>query len=313
MKTNAQMQSPLECGGKRSATPLWLARDRWAARAKALSPLRSASALHSGLVATLLRCALLPVVIFPATASSLAQTSPPTGMVELPAGVYHPLFRAPSELKNVPVQAFYLDILPVTCGEYLEFVRANPRWRRSQVPRLFADEAYLKDWADDLSPGTNAPLNTPVTYISWFAARAYAQWRGKRLPTVAEWEYAAAASPTQPDGESDAAFNAQVLRWYTTPAPSRLAPVSAGPTNFWGVQDLHGLVWEWVADFNTAMLTGDSRADSGGLERGLFCGAAAQGAQDLKDYPAFMRYGFRSSLNANYCIHNLGFRCAKDL
>jgi len=68
-----------------------------------------------------------------------------------------------------------------------------------------------------------------------------------------------------------------------------------------------------VLDFNTAMVTGDSRADSGGLERGLFCGAGAQNARNMDNYPAFMRFGFRSSLEANYCVHNLGFRCAKDL
>ena len=45
----------------------------------------------------------------------------------------------------------------------------------------------------------------------------------------------------------------------------------------------------------------------------FFCGAGAQGARDVENYPAFMRYGFRSSLKADYCIHNLGFRCAKDL
>jgi sulfatase modifying factor 1 len=132
------------------------------------------------------------------------------------------------------------------------------------------------------------------------------------LPTVAEWEYAAGAGATRPDGENDIPFRQQVLRWYTTlgTAPG---PVGANPPNFWGVHDLHGLIWEWVLDFNTAMVTGDSRADNGGLERGLFCGAGAQNARDAANYPAFMRMGFRSSLNANYCIHNLGFRCAKDL
>ena len=84
------------------------------------------------------------------------------------------------------------------------------------------------------------------------------------------------------------------------------------PPYFWGVKDLHGLVWEWTADFNTAMVTGDARNDSG-LDRQLFCGAGAQGAKDVSNFPAFMRYGFRSSLKADYCVHNLGFRCAKDL
>jgi len=76
---------------------------------------------------------------------------------------------------------------------------------------------------------------------------------------------------------------------------------------------LHGLVWEWVLDFNTQMVTGDSRADNAGLERGLFCGAGAQGARNVENYASFMRFGFRSSLEARYCVHNLGFRCAKDL
>ncbi len=236
----------------------------------------------------------------------------PSAMALIPAGVYRPLFRAATDPRQIQVHDFYLDKLPVTTGEFLEFVRANPRWRRSQVKPIFADRSYLKDWASDLAPGTNAPLAAPVTYVSWFAAKAFAQWRGKRLPTVAEWEYAAAASPTRADGEKDPAFRQQVLRWYTTLGTAPGA-VGTQPPNYWGVCDLHGLIWEWVLDFNTAMVTGDSRADAGGLEGSFFCGAGAQGAGDVADYPAFMRLGFRSSLSANYCVHNLGFRCAKDL
>ena len=238
--------------------------------------------------------------------------TPPAGMVLIPDGVYRPLFRAESDPKEVPAKAFYLDILPVTNGGFLEFVRANPRWRRSRVKRLFADESYLKDWADDVVPGTNAPAAVPVTQVSWFAAKAYAQWNGKRLVSVAEWEYVASASPARQDGENDIEFTRQVREWYTTPAPARLSAAGLGRSNFWGVKDLHGLIWEWVADFNTAMVTGDARGDNG-FDRQLFCGGGSQGAKDVQNYPAFMRYGFRSSLKADYCVHNLGFRCAKDL
>jgi len=241
-----------------------------------------------------------------------AADPPPTGMVRISDGVSHAFFLAQTDAKEVPVRAFYLDILPVTNEDFLEFVRAHPRWRRSQVKRLFADDLYLKNWAGDLELGTNASGQAPVTLVSWFAARAYAQWKGKRLPTVAEWEYAASASPTRKDGENDARFKRQVLEWYATPAPVRLSSVGAGRANFWGIQDLHGLVWEWVADFNTAMVTGDARGDTG-IDLQLFCGTGAQGARDVENYPAFMRYGFRSSLKADYCIHNLGFRCARDL
>ena len=259
-----------------------------------------------------LKSVLLLLLAMAAAAPISGATSAPQGMVLIPSGIYRPLFRAANEAKEVPVKSFYLDTLPVTVGEYLEFVRANPRWQRSQVKKIFADDSYLKDWAGDLSPGTNAPLDTPVTSVSWFAAKAFAQWRGKRLPTIAEWELAAGASATRPDGENDRAFRQQVLQWYTTPNSS-LARVGKGPANVWGARDLHGLIWEWVLDFNTEMVTGDSRADSAGLERGLFCGAGGQGAKNVQDYPAFMRFGFRSSLEARYCVHNLGFRCAKDL
>ena len=238
-------------------------------------------------------------------------TSPPAGMVVISGGVFEPMFRSTADFKEIAVKPFHLDVLPVTNQEFLEFVRANPRWQRSNVKRLFADESYLKNWAGDLEPGTNAPANGPVTFVSWFAAKAYAQWAGKRLPTTAEWEFVAAAGYTNANGQTDVEFRRALLAGYSSPA-QRLAEVGANRTNYWGVHDLHGLIWEWVADFNTSMVTGDARGDTG-LDRQLFCGSGSVGARDVSDYAAFMRYGFRSSLKADYCIHNLGFRCAKDL
>jgi len=239
------------------------------------------------------------------------ETNAPAGMAVITGGVFKPLFRSTADFKEVMVAPFCLDVLPVTNGDFLQFVRANPRWQRSAVKRLFADESYLKNWASDLDLGTNSPADSPVTFVSWFAAKAYAQWRGKRLPTTAEWELVAAAGYTQPAGEADVVFKRDLLAWYSSPAKKPVR-VGAGRANYWGVLDLHGLGWEWVADFNTSMVTGDARGDTG-LDRQLFCGSGALGAKDVSDYGAFMRYGFRSSLKADYCIHNLGFRCAKDL
>ncbi len=237
----------------------------------------------------------------------------PDDMALIPAGDYVPLFRLPDEPREVAVQSFLLETAPVTNGEFLEFVRLNPRWRRSRVTRLFADEGYLRHWRGDLDLGPDAVRVTPrpVVAVSWFAAKAYAAWKGRRLPSTAEWELAAAAGFVRADGTNDVGFQQAIARWYGTPAPAELPAVRSGRASVHGVHDLHGLVWEWTGDFNSALVTGDARGDTG-IERQLFCGAGSLGAGDRSNFPAFMRTGFRSSLKASYTLNTLGFRCAAD-
>ncbi len=236
----------------------------------------------------------------------------PAGMVVIPVGNYAPLIRTKDEPERVPVAAFYLDARPVTNAEFLAFVRAYPKWQRSRVGPLFADPGYLAEWAGDTELGARVPAAAPVVRVSWFAARAYAAWAGKRLPTTAEWERAAAAGFTTAEGASEAGFPAHALTWFSRPTPETLPDAGLGRPNFYGARDLLSLVWEWVDDFNTAMVSGESRGDTG-LERTLFCGAGAAGARDLTNYPAFMRAGLRSSLRASYVVPNLGFRCAQSV
>jgi formylglycine-generating enzyme required for sulfatase activity len=236
------------------------------------------------------------------------------GMIVMPAGAYTPLLQG--NAGPISVAAFYLDQYAVTNAQYLAFVTAVPRWRRSQVTRLFADQAYLRHWQDDLSPAeAQAALwQSPVTHVSWFAARAYCRWQQKRLPSTAEWEYAAMASAEAPDGRTDPTYLRRLLEWYAMPNPAVPPPPGSGGKNYWGVYDVHGVIWEWVADFQTAMVTGESRGDSD-LERQLFCGAGAAGVteQERVNYPAFMRSAYRSSLQGHYTVGNLGFRCARGM
>jgi formylglycine-generating enzyme required for sulfatase activity len=221
-------------------------------------------------------------------------------MVLIPSGYYEPLFKENANEKEI-VQKFYLDVYPVTNSEYLEFVKANPKWRKSNVKKIFADASYLSNWKNDLEPGSNINIGSPVTNVSWFAAKAYAEWKGKRLPTVAEWEYVISSEKNIK----------KISDWYSKLSPDIIPSVGSTEKNPFGVYDMYGLIWEWTYDFNTSLLTGESRGD-GDLERNLFCGNGSQNSKDVKNYPAFMRYGYRSSLKANYTTHNLGFRCAKD-
>jgi len=232
-------------------------------------------------------------------------------MARIPAGEYRPLVRTDREAAVVAVAAFDLEVSPVTNAEFLEFVRAHPRWRRSQAGSLFADASYLRHWAGDLELGEAAPPDAPVVHVSWFAARAFARARGRRLPTLAEWEWAAAAGYTSPSGRDEAEFNRDLYAWLGRPAPAVLPPVSAARANLHGVRGLHGLVWEWVDDFDTAMVTGESRGDTD-RDQNLFCGGAAASSSDTSDYAAFMRQALRSSLTARQGTATLGFRCAAD-
>ena len=237
-------------------------------------------------------------------------------LVRIPAGSYVPLYATPRDADGATpaqprprrrVAAFTMAVTPVTNAEYLEFVRLHPEWRRSNVKPLFADAAYLRHWRDDLELGERAPGSSPVVNVSWFAARAFLKWRGQRLPTVDEWEYAAAASETKPDASRDPAFLDRLRGWYARPTAEPLPAVGSAFRNVYGLHDLHGLVWEWTLDFNSALITGESRGDAS-LERSLYCGSGAAGASDFENYAAFMRFALRSSLEARYSVGNLGFR-----
>ena len=259
-----------------------------------------------------MKAAFLSAILAPLIAGAAVI---PGDMAELPEGDYEPLYRSSdadpkgSGASNlIHVEPFFLDIHAVTNRDYLGFVSDNPKWRRSNIKPIFANDGYLAHWAGDLDLGPSAKPDMPVVNVSWFAAKAYCKQAGKRLPTVVEWEYAALASEDLFNGGEDPKFMARILDWYGRPASS--PAVKAGSfRNAYGIYDMHGLIWEWTRDFNTSLVTGESRADSG-LDRQLFCGSGSVGSSDFKDYTGFMRFGFRSSLQGNYTVSSLGFRCA---
>ncbi|WP_425554249.1 formylglycine-generating enzyme family protein [Flavobacterium ginsengiterrae] len=230
------------------------------------------------------------------------------GMVHIKEGSFVPLYGASSK-KPVIVKHFYMDVYPVTNADFLNFVKKNPTYSKSKIKGIFADKSYLSYWTADYSFGSSKP-KSPVTSVSWFAAKKYCECQGKRLPTMDEWEYAAMADEKRIDARTKKEFNEYILSWYEK---SKTYENEIGKTfkNYWGVYDMHGLVWEWTSDFNSIFLSGESRKDKSS-DKNLFCGSASVNATDLMDYAAFMRYAFRGSLKAQYSTRNLGFRCASD-
>jgi formylglycine-generating enzyme required for sulfatase activity len=227
-------------------------------------------------------------------------------------GRFEPTYPAAEGERETRVRSFRLDRRPVTNAEFRRFVLEQPSWRRDRVSSLFAEERYLSHWLSATELGKLAPERAPVVNVSWFAAKAYCKARGARLPSEIEWEYAAAASESSRDARRDPAFNARILSWYGRPNEQLLADTGADRANAWGIYDLHGLVWEWVIDFNATLVSSDSRGMRG-TDNQAFCGAGAASARDVADYAAFMRIALLNALTARDVTKTLGFRCASDV
>jgi formylglycine-generating enzyme required for sulfatase activity len=233
-------------------------------------------------------------------------------MANIAAGEYRPLYLS-VDSPIVNVSSFRLDKRPVTNREFQDFVSQQTKWQRDAVPSLFAEQSYLSHWKKNVQQynPNDSDLNRPVIYVSWYAAQAYCQAHKKRLPTVAEWEYVAQASSTQKDGGQEKGYNQKILDWYAKASKQSPGEVGQDAPNYWGIHNMHGLIWEWTEDFNSNLISGESRDDSS-VNKELYCASGSSGAVNPSDYAAFMRYGFRSSLNAKFTLASLGFRCAQD-
>lgn len=172
----------------------------------------------------------------------------PDGMVLIPAGEFemgsHTGKNNERPVHTVYVDAFYMDAYEVTNAQYKAFVDANPEWRKENIAEEFHDGVYLRLWNGNSYPDDKA--DHPVVYVSWYAAMAYAQWAGKRLPTEAEWEKAARGGligKAYPWGDTFDATRANYGRYFNEPIA-----VGQYPPNGYGLYDMAGNVSEWCLD-----------------------------------------------------------------
>jgi formylglycine-generating enzyme len=238
--------------------------------------------------------AVAPAAAHPERVCPAPQGGPSVGasraVARVAAGTVRPFYKGTAREMAVP--SFLLEVEPVSRGAFLEFVGCRPEWRRSAVFGVHAEAGYLADWRGDRDPG-DAPLSDPVTSVSWFAARAYCESVGRRLPTTLEWERALGLGSVAPDARAEAIAPAE-----------RFAFAMGRPTDGAGAMFSAGRLWEWTEDFNATPVS-----SSGSLSQ--FCGDGVR-SSDPSDYGAFLRFSFRSSLKASYALKNLSFRCSKD-
>ena len=197
-------------------------------------------------------------------------------------------------LHTVELDAFYMDIHEVTVRKFKEFVR---------------ETGYEYNRWDDVAK--YSPTNEhPVIYVTWDDATAYAKWVGKRLPTEAEWEFAARGGLIGKEfswGDDESAAR-DYANYGDTKGKDKwhgCAPVGSLKPNEYGLYDMAGNAWEWCADWYgqysrspsrnpQGPSTGDSR-----VLRGGYWGSITNS----------LRVAYRNGLNPADTAFNLGFRC----
>ena len=243
-----------------------------------------------------------------------AETPPPADMVTIPAGAFTmgsnegPDDERPSH--EVTLATFSIDRFPITNAEYAEFLNAISATAEKHARFYDFNDADARihrrgnRWTVDKDYDRH-----PVVEVSWVGAVEYCRWRGKRLPTEAEWEKAARGTDARryPWGlELPTRRHANFGAKYNETAPVDSTPASGSAH---GVRDMVGNAWQWVA---SAYRPYPYRADDGreDLKPGPVRATRGGGHDSPDSEVTTTQRGRNLSRNPAVGHHNISFRCA---
>ncbi len=252
-------------------------------------------------------------------------------------------------IRKVTVQPFYIDYCAVSNAQFAAFVKAAGYRTEAErdgwsfgfaglLPDDFPDTRGVAaapwwrqvegaNWRHPIGPQSSLDglMDHPATHVSWSDSQEFCAWAGKRLPTEAEWEYAARGGLGQrrePWGDELTAEGAHLCNiWQGTfPSDNKVddgyfgtAPVAAFPPNAFGLYNVSGNVWEWCSDwFSPTFHVDGPSVDPAGPPGGQ--AKVIRGGSYLchRSYCNRYRVAARSSNTPDSFTGNIGFRCVRD-
>jgi formylglycine-generating enzyme len=301
-------------------------------------------------------------------------------MQQIPAGRFlmgsNDFYPEEGPVREVRVDAFSIDVYAVTNRDYAKFVDETGYLTVAERPLNPEDfpgapiEALkpgalvfhetsgpvdLRDWSQWWSyvhgacwkhpegpgSGIDERLDHPVVHVAYEDAEAYASWSGKRLPTEAEWEYAARGGlegaafvwgdEMEPGGKPAANTWQGEFPWQNlvTDGYERTAPVGMFPPNGYGLYDMAGNVWEWTSDWFVARRDSVQSPCCGDINNAAAREQSYDPGQPQFRIPRKVLKGGSHLCAPNYCLRfrpaarspqmidtgmsHLGFRCVKGV
>ncbi|MDR0687976.1 MAG: SUMF1/EgtB/PvdO family nonheme iron enzyme [Prevotellaceae bacterium] len=210
---------------------------------------------------------------------------------------------------TVSLDGFRLSQTEVTSGQYVTFlndrnIRANGQYSGNKLLDWLAPDAPV-EYADGMWRAKPGYESCPMVYVTWYGAYEYCSWAGGRLPTEAEWEYAARGG-SRGSGSKFAGGNVgDDVMWFAENSSMRVHSVAAKQPNELGLCDMSGNVREWCADWWADAYPQGEQANPAGAAAGAF--RVLRGGAWNYDAPS-CRITFRDYYSPSGSGNNFGFR-----
>ncbi|MFC2139212.1 formylglycine-generating enzyme family protein [Bacteroidota bacterium] len=218
-------------------------------------------------------------------------------------------------LHYVYLSSFYIDKYEVTNSEYVQFLNSN-EFSDEEIAEIITVRDTAREYGTKIykngdtfvvEPGFES---FPVTNVSWQGAQSYARWAGKRLPTEAEWEFAARGGVNRESFSHSGSDNIEGVAWYSENSDNKLKAVGLKAPNSLGIHDMSGNVWEWCFDyydeeFYRSAKQNNPRGPAMGTER-VIRGGSYTNTYEICDVTK------RSRKQPSIKMYVLGFRCVKN-